>query len=81
MYFGALIQLQDGTKKVVEADGPLGLFKFMSSIANYAKFENKLLKVQCDDPRALGMLEKQLKDQGTRVEYGVPGMLELELEK
>jgi len=53
----------------------------MSAIADYAKPENKLLKVQCDDPRALDMLEKQLKDKGTRVEYGVPGMLELELER
>lgn len=80
VYFGALIQLKDGTKKVVEADGrgPLGLMKFMTKIGDYAKPENKLIKVCCDDVRALDFLTKNLKDQGTKVEFGVPGILEME---
>lgn len=81
MYFGALIKLANGSKKAVEVEGkgPLGLVKFMSAIAEYAKKENKLLKVCCDDWKAIKFLESNLKNQGTKVDFGVPGSIQLEL--
>lgn len=72
MYFGALIQLPDGSRVV--AKGLLG-------VARYAKKENKLVKVVCDDVRALPHLEKFVKEQHPKatVEFGVEGTLEMEL--
>lgn len=77
MYIGALIQLQDGTKKVVEKNGAFALVKFMGAICGYAKKENKLVKVCCDDFNALEVLRRSLPD--VTVQYGLEGEIELEL--
>jgi hypothetical protein len=79
MYFGALIQLPDGTRKIVEKGGwgTIGAFKFLAAIGEYAKKENKLVKVCCDDFKVLEVLRKSLPD--VKVEYGVEGELDLEL--
>ncbi len=69
MYVGALIQLPDGTRKVVSG---LGFLK-------YAKKQNKLIKIICDSPIALGTLSKQL--PGVQISYGIKGELELEMNK
>jgi hypothetical protein len=81
MYFGALIQLPDGSKKIIEKNGPgpIGLMKFMAAIGDYAKKENKLVKVCCDDFKTITFLQKSIPE--TKVEYGIEGMLELELKK
>ncbi len=81
MYFGALIQLPDGTRKIVEKSGfgALAVVKFMAAIGDFAKQENKLVKVCCDDFKTISFLQKSLPD--TKVEYGVEGMLKMELEE
>lgn len=50
----------------------------MGAIGQYAKEQNKLVKIYCDDYKARAVLRKQL--QGVAVEYGVEGQLEAELE-
>lgn len=72
MYFGALILLPDGSKKIVNG---------MMELLKYAKKENKLIKIVCDNTRAIDQLQKALKKMhpNATVEFGVEGMLELEL--
>lgn len=79
MYFGALIQLPDGTRKVIGKSGwgQLAIMKFMAAIGDYAKEENLLVKICCDDVKAVNILRKMLPDR--TIEYGIEGMLELEL--
>ena len=81
MYFGALIQLPDGTRKAIERNGlgPLAAIKFMGALGDYAKKENKLLKVCCDDFKTIAFLQKAIGCAQTKVEYGIEGMMELEL--
>ncbi len=70
MYIGALIQLPDGTRKVVETTSEhdsIAVMKFMGKIGKYAKKENKLVKVCADDVKVLKVLEKAL----VKVEWGV----------
>jgi hypothetical protein len=72
MYIGALIQLPDGTKRIVEAANEhdsVAVLKFMGKIARYAKKENKLVKVCADDVKVLKVLTRSL--GGVPVEFGV----------
>lgn len=79
MYLGALIQLPDGKKIAIEEEGkgPLGILRFIDSISKYASKENKLVKVCSDDVKAGAFLQKSL--SGVKVEYGLKGFLEMEL--
>jgi hypothetical protein len=77
MYIGALIQLPGGAKKIVEANGKLALFTFTAKIGEYARKENKLVKVLSDDFKVRKILRNQL--DGVPIEYGLKGELELEL--
>lgn len=72
MYIGALIQHQDGSRRIVEVaseHNSVAIVKFMGKIARYAKKENKLVKVCADDVKVLKALERSL--GGVPVEFGV----------
>jgi len=80
MYFGALIQFPGGSRKAIEKSGygALAILKFIGAIGDYAKKENKLVKVLCNDYKTIVILRKML--PGVNVEYGAEEMLKLELE-
>jgi len=62
MFIRAVIRLADGTEKIVEANGKLAPLIFSAKIAHYAKKENKLVKVICDDAVWLSKIKNELKD-------------------
>jgi hypothetical protein len=62
MFIHAVIKLADGTEKIVEANGKLAPLIFSAKIARYAKKENKLVKIVCDDPVWLHKIKSELKD-------------------
>lgn len=71
MYIGALIELSDGTRKIVESVSEhesIAILSFTSKIAKYAKKENKLIKVFADDYNAFQILKKSLGME--KVEFG-----------
>ena len=71
MYIGALIQLPDGSRKIVETiseHDSIAVLRFTSKIAKYAKKENKLVKICADDAKVLKVLAKA---GFSSVEFGV----------
>lgn len=62
MFICAVIHLQNGEIKQIEAKGKLALPKFFAKLAPHAKKENKLVKIVCDDFRILAKLRKELSD-------------------
>lgn len=60
MFIRAIIQLADGTEKVVQADGKIAGATFFFKILPYAKKENKIKQIVCDNPIWLEKLRREL---------------------
>lgn len=60
MFIRAVIQLADGTEKIIEANGKTAPLKFCLKIAPYARKENKLKQVVCDNPQWIEKFQKEL---------------------
>lgn len=68
MYIQIVIQLSDGQQKIIEAKNYGEFLLLPLKLRKYAKPENKLVKVICDNFQLLGILKKEL--ENANIHYG-----------